>query len=106
MPKSKDLEEVFVEALRKQKIGHSGKIFSMGDVNILADYMFGDRIVVFMDNVVESMVHKLTDFKHKYSHYEVILVTRCPKDFLEHKWFTEIYDGKSLKVLIEKLKRQ
>lgn len=104
MPKKKDLEEIFVEALRKNKIVHSGKIFSMGDAAILADYMFGDMIVVFMDTETGTKVSNLSKFRKAFPQYKITLVTKDCEKFMGQCWFTEIYDGKSLEVLIKKLK--
>lgn len=105
MPKKKDLEEIFVEALEKNHIFFTGKVFNMGASAILADYMFTDTMVVFMDSVVLTKVDNLKRFKKMFTRFEIILVTKNPNEFMGQNIFSEIYDESSLKDLIKKLKR-
>ena len=105
MPKKKDLEEIFIKELKKKHLGYIGRVFDMGEVVILADYMFGDTMVIFMDKTDELKTHKLNTFKTLFPKYDILLVTKNPALFLKQKWFSEIYDGKSFDELIKKLKR-
>lgn len=105
MPKKKDLEEKFLAALNKNHIHYIGKIFHIGETALIADYMFGDTIVLFMNDVNESKMAGIEAVKGFYRRFEIILVTTNWDLFVDNKIFTEIYDGKDLPRLIEKLKR-
>ena len=105
MPKKKDLdlEEIFLREIEKNHLLYTGKIFNMGNSALLADYMFGNTLVIFMDDVQQDKIDNIIEFKRCFVRFEVVLVTNNWDAFVDYKCFSEIYDGKDLPKLVKKL---
>ena len=104
MPKRIDLEQSFVEALKIEKIQYFGKIFSLDDTNLCADYIFDNNIVLVMDKYNKSKMANIQKFKKHHPEYNIIILTEKCDGFINDKCVSEIYDNASLKKLIKKLK--
>ena len=104
MSKNKDLESIFLKAIKDNNIAYNGKVFNLGTTALCADYIFGDKVVIVMDKYIAAKVALLQEFHKQQHHYSILLLTNKCDKLIDGNYYTALYDLTGLPDLIKLLK--